>query len=196
MEFKAVKGATPLDEEQKKGLIPDLKTQTELNEFEARNITDALLWAKKSRKFKKDILSVSGIVELHKRMLGKTWKWAGSFRTTQTNIGVAPRDIQNQLGILFGDVLYWLENKTYNLEEIAIRLHHRLVYIHPFPNGNGRHARLIADLFLEFNGEKRFSWGAQSLIEEGAARETYINALRRADAEEDYVPLLAFARGD
>jgi Fic-DOC domain mobile mystery protein B len=147
-----------------------------------------------SRTLKNDLLSATGIKKLHKKMFGSTWEWAGEFRKTQTNIGVAPANIQNDLGALLGDVKYWLDKKTFDLDEIAIRFHHRLVWIHVFPNGNGRHARLAANLLLKHNKGKNFSWGSESLVGNTLNRKEYIKALRQADKEEDYRSLLRFAR--
>lgn len=196
MDFKQAKGATLIDDEQKQGLIPNLTTQEELNEFEAANILEAVIWAKTSKKLKAELLEASGVLLLHKKMYGKTWKWAGHWRHKATNIGNPPRDIQNNLRILLGDVKYWLEHKTYPMDEIALRFHHRLVEIHLFPNGNGRHARLMADLLMQYHGGSKFTWGSENLVKEGDAREQYILALQRLDKDRDDVgPLLAFARG-
>ncbi len=194
MKIKEVLGATPLDEETLQGLIPGLTTQGELDEFEQANITRALLWAEQSRRLKKDLLSVSGLILLHKKMFEDVWKWAGEFRVRQTNIGVSPKVIQNDLAILLGDVKYWLENKTYSLEEIAVRFHHRLVWIHPFPNGNGRFARLATDLFLKNQGLPPFTWGRNNLTAVGELRHQYIKALQQADKEDSYGPLLEFSK--
>ena len=108
MDFKAAKGATPIDDEQKKGLIPNLTTQAELNEFEATNILKATLWAKASRKMKTELLEFSGVFLLHKKMFEDTWEWAGGRRLKDTNIGIDPNGIQENLNILLGDVKYWL----------------------------------------------------------------------------------------
>jgi Fic-DOC domain mobile mystery protein B len=196
MKINDISGATPLDEEALRGLIPNLTTQGELNEFEAKNIADAIRWASSSRKLKKDILSVSGFILLHKKMFEQTWTWAGQFRTRETNIGVNPHRIQTDLGILLGNVQFWLENKTYLIDEIAIRFHHRLVWIHPFPNGNGRFSRLATDLLLEFNHQTKFKWGQQDLIQANQDRELYLKALRLADRSDDYSELLKFAKSD
>lgn len=194
MKVRNPPGATPLDDEALKGLIPNLTTQAELNEFEEQNIARALLWAQSSRSLKKNFISATGLILLHKKMFEETWEWAGEFRKRQTNIGVAPEKIQQELGILLGNVEYWLKNKTYPIEEIAIRFKHKLVWIHPFVNGNGRHSRLVADLFLELNGEKPFTWGRDSLIEKSPSRKTYIQALQVADKSEKYEKLINFAR--
>jgi Fic-DOC domain mobile mystery protein B len=194
MKFNDIPGATPLDEETLRGLIPNLTTQGELNEFEAKNIADAIRWASSSRKLKKDLLSVSGLILLHKKMFEQTWTWSGQFRTRETNIGVTPHRIQTDLGILLGNVQFWFENKTYQVDEIAIRFHHRLVWIHPFPNGNGRFSRLATDLLLEFNQQKKFKWGQQDLAQATQDRELYLKALRRADRTDDYYELLKFAK--
>lgn len=179
-------GSTPIDEDILQGLIPNLTLQKELDEFEAYNIAEASRWAFASKSLKKDLLSASGLIQLHRNMFKDTWTWAGKFRWKQTNIGVSPEEIQNKLGQLLGDIHYWKKNGTFSLDEIAIRLHHKLVWIHPFPNGNGRFSRLTADLFLTFNGVEKFQWGTE--------RDQYIKALKIADASEDYRELLKFAR--
>jgi Fic-DOC domain mobile mystery protein B len=186
VKIKNPPGATPLEADDLEGLIPNLRTQGELNDFEAANITSGMLWAEKSRKLKSQLLSASGLCLLHKKMFGSTWKWAGQFRMKEVNIGVAPSKIQNQLGILLDDVKYWIEYDTYPIDEIAIRFKHKLVSIHPFRNGNGRHSRAAADLLLYFNGFDKFSWGGE--------RENYIKALKLADKTEDVKLLLKFAR--
>ena len=197
MKIKDIPGATPLDEETLQGLIPSLTTQSELNEFEAENIAEAVQWAFTSRKMKKDLLSATGLIALHKKMFDQTWKWAGTFRKCETNIGVDPKNIQSELAALLGDVKYWLENKTYPIDEIAIRVHHKLVWIHPFPNGNGRFSRLACDLLLRFNGAEKFEWGwgSEDLMAQSEDRTFYIQSLKRADKMGDYADLLRFARG-
>lgn len=194
MRIKTPTGATPLDSETLQLLIPNLTTQTELNEFEAQNIADAMLWAANSQSLKKNLISATGIVRLHKKMFDETWQWAGKFRWKQTNIGVSPETIQNELGALLGNVQYWLDNKTYPLEEIAVRFHHKLVWIHPFANGNGRCSRLAADLLLQYNRGQKLNWGSQDLAKESEIRNRYLKALRLAD-QNDYTPLMKFAKG-
>lgn len=194
MKIKTPLGATPLDKESLQGLIPGLTTQRELNEFEAANITKAALWATKSRKLKTALLTASGLCLLHRKMFDDTWGWAGKFRIRETNIGVAPADIQNQVGILLGDVKYWIDQKTYSLDEIAIRFHYKLVWIHPFANGNGRFSRLVADLVLQHNGGHKFTWGSLSLITDSPKRRQYIDALKMADRNGNISELLKFAR--
>lgn len=194
MKIKNPPGSTPLEDEDLQGLIPNLTTQGELNEFEAQNISDAIVWAKRSRTLKRDLLSVSGFKLLHEKMFDQTWKWAGEFRKRETNIGSPLERIQNDLAVLLGDVQYWLKNETFALDEIAVRLKHRLVAIHPFANGNGRHSRLVADLLMEFNQQSAFTWGRQNLVTESPHREIYLKALRIADKESEYRPLLKFAK--
>ncbi|WP_395091451.1 mobile mystery protein B [Armatimonas sp.] len=204
MTFDYPEGATPLDPDTIQGLIPGLTTQGELNEFEARNIASALQWALRSRTLKRDLLTSNGLTRLHERMFNITWRWAGQFRKRETNIGVVPTQIPVALAALCGDVAYQVEHQVFGWDELAVRFHHRLVLIHPFPNGNGRHARLAADLLMHYQGLPMFSWGARS-ITEGAntggtlltqssdVRSAYLSALRQADRG-DFEPLLAFVR--
>lgn len=188
--FESDDNSTPLTEEEKKGLIPSWVTnRSELNDLESRGIFDAEKWLLTSRQ--KDLLSEKFIKQVHKKMFEGTWKWAGKFRTTERNIGVAPYAIAVELQKLFDDVNYWIEHKTYPPLEISARFHHRLVYIHPFPNGNGRHSRLMADLLMKKLGEKSLNWGEGSLVEISELRQTYIEALRKADRG-DYSALLDF----
>lgn len=186
-------GNTPLSPEELADLIPNLATKEELNEWERENILLAREWATSDRTAPLEIVSDQYMRKLHERMFGETWKWAGMYRLTEKNIGVPVHEIRDRLMALFGDVRYWIENKTYAPDEIAVRFHHRLVSIHPFPNGNGRHARLIADVLVMKLGKAAFTWGSANLVEEGATRTRYLEAIRAADNGE-IQPLLQFAR--
>ena len=190
---KLPEGATPLDPDEAAGLIPGLSTRGELNAFEQANIAQSVAWALTSRILKNNLLAIDSLKLLHRHMFNDTWKWAGTFRTTGKNIGVEPHLIQMQLGNLCGDGAYWLANKTFSIDVCAIRFHHRLVSIHPFPNGNGRHARLTADLMMIFTGKSPFSWGGQSIDVDGDTRTSYLAALRAADRG-NYQPLIDFAK--
>jgi len=186
-------GATPPDPDEASALVPThITTQGELNEWEQQNILEAGAWLRRAAR-RHEVLSEKFARELHKRMFRRTWKWAGTFRRSDKNIGVDWRQIEVQLHDLLGDVKYQIEHATYPLDEIAARFHHRLVSIHPFPNGNGRHARMMADTLLTKQGAVPFTWGRADLMAEGAARQAYLNALRAADAG-DFAPLLAFVR--
>jgi Fic-DOC domain mobile mystery protein B len=189
-------GATPLDADELASLIPGhLTTQAELNEWEQLNIGEGDKWARKQRK---DILSENFLRQLHRQMFGETWKWAGEFRKFDKYIGVDWLHIGVELKKLLDDVRYQIEHGSFPADETAIRFHHRLVTIHAFPNGNGRHARMMADLLAERLGQPRFSWGSHRLAEGNLTDATpircnYITALQAADAR-DIAPLLAFAR--
>lgn len=183
--------ATPLMPDEREGLIPAYITlRHELNEAEQVGIEEADRWAFGR---KRDVLDERFLKSLHKRMFGKVWRWAGAYRTTGRNIGVDAYRIGMDLHQLIGDVRYWTDNATYSADEIVIRFHHRLVAIHPFPNGNGRHARLAADLLAVQLGMPRFSWGRVNLVKAQDTRRAYVAALRAADGH-DIGPLLAFAR--
>ncbi|WP_312218216.1 mobile mystery protein B [Brevundimonas sp.] len=183
--------ATPLTPDERAQLIPTyITTRAQLNEAEQANIADADLWAFRR---KRDVLNEAFLLNLHKRMLNGVWKWAGSFRQTERNIGIQAYRIGVELRQLLDDVRYWVEHQTFSPDEIAVRFHHRLVFIHPFPNGNGRHARLAADLLAVQLGQERFSWGSANLVTADETRATYVAALKAADAH-DIGPLLAFAR--
>jgi Fic-DOC domain mobile mystery protein B len=183
--------STPLAPEEMRDLIPShIAYRHELNEAEQENIVRAQQWALGRRR---DLLSQKFVTDLHKQMLGDVWRWAGRFRTTPRNLGIDHWLIAVELRQLLDDSKAWVEFKTYPVDEIAVRFHHRLVSIHPFPNGNGRHARLMADLLVMRLGRQRFSWGRDSLRDPGAARARYINALRAADKHEIGL-LLDFSR--
>jgi Fic-DOC domain mobile mystery protein B len=172
-------------------LVPSYVTlRRELNEAEQANILEAEQWAF-SRK--RNVLDERFLTDLHKRMFGRVWRWAGKFRHTERNVGVDSYRIATDLRKLLDDSRYWIEHNTYPLDEISARFHHRLVYIHPFPNGNGRHARLATDLLLVALGQSRFSWGRTSLVNPGETRHAYVVALRAADGR-DIRPLLEFVR--
>jgi Fic-DOC domain mobile mystery protein B len=180
-------GATPLDADDAEGLIPThISTLGQLNEWEYANVARAEEWVFGLRR--QQILTVDFLEELHGRMFGDTWTWAGHIRMKATlPVGAAPEHIRPQLHVLLGDVQYQIEHRSWSIEEITARFHHRLVYIHPFPNGNGRFARTASDLLLHRAGRERFSWGA-NLGEPGEARRRYIAALQAADRN-DYAPL-------
>ncbi len=187
-------GNTPLSPEEQDDLIPDLVTKEELNEWERQNILEAYEWAFDRRNLHRhDSFTESYVRELHLRMFDQTWKWAGRYRTSEKNIGIAHYQIREALAALLGDARYWVEHATFEPDELAIRFHHRLVLIHPFANGNGRHARLMADVFLERQGRPVFTWGGADIVQAGDFRRGYIDALRAAD-KSDIRPLLVFAR--
>ncbi len=187
-------GQTPLDPEQINGLkIKTISTQQQLNEFEQTNINEALKWLNTKRKIN-EVLSEQFLIQVHKRMLGMVWKWAGNFRVTETNIGIEWTKIPIELRLLIDDAKYWVEHQTYDPEQIAIRFKHRLVSIHCFPNGNGRHSRIMADLIAKHVFElEKFSWGQRSLLASSEQRKLYLKALQKADMG-DYDALLEFAR--
>lgn len=193
MKFKYPIGSTPIDSDELKGLMPKhITTQEELNAWESENILEAELWASKLKR--KDIISIDFIKELHKKMFDKTWRWAGTFRKSDKNIGVHWSQIETQLKNLCDDVKCWIEYKTYTPDEIAIRFHYKLAFIHPFSNGNGRMARLITNLLIVQLGGKEFSWGShENLTRSTPVRTQYIEALQLAD-KDDCTKLLAFAR--
>ena len=190
--MKYPEGATPLDPDEMDGLRhKHVTTREELNYLEQANIQKGLQWMKRSRQ--SDIIQESYVRELHRQLFGEVWSWAGTFRTTEKNIGVDPRKISVQLRNLLDDVRYWIEHKAYAPEEIAIRFHHGLVAIHPFPNGNGRHARVMADaLMLKIFKKPPIRWtGGKNVQEMGKRRSEYILGLQMAD-QGDYDSLLEF----
>lgn len=188
-------GQTLLNEEDKEGLkLKSITTQTELDEFEQLNIEKAVEWLLRTRLKPEKILTEKFIINLHKKMYSDVWKWAGSFRTSDTNIGIHYTKIGMALKNLIDDTKYWIANETYPPDEIAIRFKHKIVSIHCFPNGNGRHSRMMADIIIEFIfGKDIFSWHESNMVDADKTRKIYIEALQQAD-EGNISPLLKFAR--
>jgi len=183
LEFDYKYGQTPLDEEEKEGLkIKSITTQRELDEFEQLNIEKAVEWTIYTKLKPEKILTEKFVKDLHKIMYGDVWKWAGEFRRTEKNIGIPWTQIEIELKNLLDDTKYWVENKTFSPIEIAIRFKHRLVSIHCFPNGNGRHSRMMADIIMEsIFGNEIFSWNQSNMVKANETRNQYIKALREAD---------------
>ena len=184
--------AAPLTGDERAGLIPSWVTfRHELNEVEQANIAAGRLWA--IRRTRRKLLDERFLRDLHQRMLGDVWAWAGQYRQTERNIGIPAWRIAPELRSLLEDARLWREQTVFDTDEIAVRFHHRLVSIHPFPNGNGRHARLMADLLVTRLGGGSFSWGSASLGLPSQVRSDYIEALRQADRH-DITALMKFAR--
>ncbi|MDI1251002.1 MAG: mobile mystery protein B [Lacunisphaera sp.] len=187
-------GETPLTAEEKLQLRPSLSTRAQLNEVERLNLHAARLWAMRQAVLRRpDLVTDAFARELHRRMFNQIWRWAGKYRTSDRNLGWDWSRIPEGMRVLLYDARYWQEHVTYPPAEIALRLHHRMVVIHPWPNGNGRHARLLADILVAARGLPPLTWGARlDLVQPGAARAQYISALQAADRN-DYTLLLAFA---
>jgi Fic-DOC domain mobile mystery protein B len=195
LELSHAYGQTPLDEDEREGLkIKSISTQKELDEFEQLNIEKAILWTIRTKPKTENILTEKYIRTLHQKMYGDVWKWAGEFRRSEKNIGITWSQIPMELKNLLDDATYWVANNTYAPEEIAIRFKHRLVSIHCFPNGNGRHSRIMADIIMEsiFNKDI-FSWHQSNMVKPDETRKKYIRALREAD-NGNVEPLILFAK--
>jgi Fic-DOC domain mobile mystery protein B len=193
MTFAYPEGATPLDATESEGLrLPHISDRVQLNRWEQENILAAEVkyFSRKQR----DMLSEAFLLKLHRDMFGEVWKWAGKYRTSEKNLGVPHWEIAVKIRGLCEDAKAWINLGSDAPDEIGVRFHHRLVSIHPFANGNGRHARMAADLLLvHVMGKPRFTWGRTDLIGPGAARRAYLEALRAADRW-DLGPLLRFVR--
>jgi len=191
-------GNTPIRPEEAEQLIPKISTIKELNEYEALNILAAQTWAFSKRTMNStNPLEESYVRTLHAKMFDQVWRWAGTYRKHELNIGCDPREITQRVPQLLGNTRYWLDKNTFPIDECLIRFHHQLVSkIHPFPNGNGRHARMIADVLAVKFGRPEFTWGARAnLVAENTARAAYLAGLRALDANADDVkPLLEFSR--
>lgn len=187
--FEESEDGTDLTEEEKQGLIPSyISTRGELNQAEQQNIVKGELW---SFLKKRNPLNMTFLNNLHKKMYGEVWEWAGSYRQTARNMGVDAYRIATELKQLVDDAQYWLDNSTYPPDELAVRFHHRLVFVHPYPNGNGRHSRLATDILLHYMEQERFTWGAGGITKRGEVRTRYIKALKAAD-NHDIEPLMEF----
>lgn len=193
-DIKAADGSTPLEPDELEGLKPKhIQTMGELNEWEAENIASGLIWLSQKPRTLNDILSEAFCRELHQQMFSKTWVWAGKFRNSNKNIGVDKTEVSRCLHDLLENVKCWVEYKHFLVDETALRFHRDLVWIHPFPNGNGRFSRVMADLLVEALGGTRFSWGSDNLTVDSDVRRRYLAALRDADVGK-YALLLAFCR--
>jgi Fic-DOC domain mobile mystery protein B len=195
LDLKYIEGQTPLDEDEKDGLlIKTISTKGELDEFEQLNIQQAIEWSIKTKIELKQLLSEDFLLLIHKKMFGEVWDWAGKKRKTNKNIGVDKNQISIETKKLIDDCNFWIENNSFNQDEIAIRFSQRLVKIHLFPNGNGRHSRLVADIMISkvFN-KPVFTWGRSDLSKNNTIRKEYLQAIYKAD-NDDYRPLIDFAR--
>jgi Fic-DOC domain mobile mystery protein B len=190
-----IEGQTAIDEEEKNGLlIKSITTRAELDEFEQQNIEKAIEWTMTKRFKAEKIISEEFVRELHFKMFKDVWKWAGEFRRTNKNLGCEWIQVNTQLKQLNDDCRYWLENKTYSEEEIAIRYKHRIVSIHCFSNGNGRHSRLMGDVIVNhIFGQKVFSWGGKNLNKKSEGRAAYLKSVKQAD-NGNIKSLIEFAR--
>ena len=195
LDLEYLPGQTPIDEDDKQGLlVPTIGTRGELDEFEQLNIEQAVQWTLSRRFRQEDILTERFVRDVHKRMFGNVWAWAGEFRKTDTNIGVDKWQIGVELRSLLDDTGYWITNDVYSPDDIALRFKHRIVSIHCFPNGNGRHSRLMVDIIIEqVFKRKHFSWGSDDLCAQGNTRDRYLQAVKAADRG-DYTLLSEFAR--
>ncbi len=196
LRFENGVGQTPINEEELEGLkIRTITHQGELNEFEQYNIEKALLWLRGQRLTMDQVISETFVLKLHDRMFGEVWRWAGKFRNTEKNSGVKSVMIRIALRELINDARFWMINEIYSPEELAIRFKHRLVSIHCFSNGNGRHSRIIADVIIEkLYNRPPFQWGKSDAIEGNSIRMEYLKSLKLAD-QHQYQPLIAFALG-
>jgi len=183
--------ATVVPPDKRADLIPShITLRRELNALEQENILTASVWALQRRH---DPVSESFVRKLHRRMFRKVWRWAGKYRTANTNLGVDRTLIQPRLYAALDNTRFWVENKTFPPDEIAVRFHHALVSVHPFPDGNGRWSRLMADVLAARLNRPRFTWGGGDLGDTGQMRQKYIDTLKAAD-NQDFAPLVIFAR--
>ncbi len=181
----------PLSPGERARLVPSLSTRGQLDEIERMRVHAARVWAMGKTVLRRgDLLSEGFCRELHKRMFGAIWRDAGQYRTTERSPGWEPSRIAEGVAMFLDDAEAWLRFGTYPVDEAAVRLHHRLAGLHPWSNGNGRHARLIADILVASQGEEPPTWGARL----GEARARYVEAIRVAESG-DFGPLVEFARG-
>lgn len=196
MELEYAYGQTPIDEDEKEGLlIKTITTHGELNELEQLNIEEAELWRHTNLVSTEKVLTEDFVRKLHLKMFANVWSWAGTFRRSNKNIGVEWTDIPTNLRYLLDNVKYWVENNVYGGDEIAIRFKYEIVKIHCFPNGNGRHSRIIADTLIESIGGSSFSWNGSNMARPDETRRRYLDAIKKVDKTNDIDPLIEFARG-
>ena len=194
MEFQYAPGATPLDPDEAAGLVPShITTQADLNAWEQANILQAVRWI--ARQKKRALLTEGFVRDLHRRMFDQTWKWAGTFRQSNKNIGVDWTQVAVKLRNLLDNTRFQIDHKVFEPDELVVRFHHQLVWVHAFPNGNGRHARLMADVLAQQLGRPRMTWGGADveLVSMGTVRDRYLRALSEAD-QGQWSALIAFAR--
>ena len=194
MEFQYAPGATPLDPDEAAGLVPShITTQADLNAWEQANILQAVRWV--ARQKKRDLLTEGFVRDLHRRMFDQTWKWAGTFRQSNKNIGVDRTQVAVKLLNLLDNTRFQIDHKVFEPDELVVRFHHQLVWVHAFPNGNGRHARLMADELAQQLGRPRMTWGGADveLVSMGTVRDRYLKTLREAD-QGQWSALIAFVR--
>lgn len=187
-------GATPLTPDELQGLkVRTISTRGELNQLESENILQGLTWLSRQSK-RVDVLTDEFARGLHRRLYGDVWAWAGQYRLTDKNIGVPVWTVSMEMRNCLNDAKMWIDRHVYPPVEAAARLHHRLVAIHPFPNGNGRWSRIMADAFLERQDESLFiDWAnGTDLSVNSMHRQSYIEGLRAADRYE-FEPLVSFA---
>jgi Fic-DOC domain mobile mystery protein B len=190
------KADSPITPEEQARLLPSLSTRAQLIEIERLNINAARIWAMRRVVLERgDLLSEAFSRDLHRRMFNGIWRDAGRYRTTERNPGWEPHRIAEGVGMFFDDAEGWLRFSTFTVHEAAVRLHQRLVSIHPWSEGNGRHARLIADIVVAANGEQPLTWGSRAAPGNvGSARERYVEAVKAAETG-DFTPLFEFSRG-
>lgn len=195
LKFEYKPGQTPLEEDEIEGLLlKTISTQGELDQIEQQNIEKGILWSINQKPKPVDILTEGFIKKLHVQMFGEVWSWAGKFRQTNKNIGSEWPKIAIDLKQLLEDTAFMIKNNTYDPDEIVIRFKHRLVCIHCFPNGNGRHSRIMADILAEkLLKIEQYTWGLENIVRAGETRDNYISVLRQADRG-NFSPLIEFAR--
>ncbi len=194
--FQADAGQTEIPPEEAQGLRISILNRAQLNDAESQNILSARRWAMRPGTWQQHrILSDEFGRLLHRRMFNRVWSWAGRYRTSPRTIGIEAHQITEAVHNALADAAAQLEFGAYPVDEVAVRLHHRLVVIHPWSNGNGRHARLMADVLIASRGGPALTWsGAVNLTQAPERRAAYLDAVRRAD-QQDFLPLLRFARG-
>ena len=184
-------GETPLDD--LSGALVDIKTRQELDELEHKNNNKAYAKYLLMNPSKKALpMTYQSLCEIHKDMFGEVWSWAGEKRTSEKNLGVSPVKIGSEIHRFLHELHQW-EKEGAPPSEIAAKMHHRLVAVHPFENGNGRWARLVTNLYLHKNGQPLIQWPTDPDFVEKVFRPQYLAALKSAD-KGDYKPLLKLHR--
>ncbi len=183
-----IPGETPIDPSGLKDR--SIKTRTELNEVEAENIRKVYVKYLADRPTRKSApFDYQWLFKLHREMFHEVWVWAGKPRTHDVNLGVSWPNIQEQLWALLADLNEWQESLQMSLIEQSARLHYRAVWIHPFCNGNGRWARMLASIWLRLHSGPLLVWPEEHIEERSIIRDEYLATLYKAD-EGEFSPLI------
>lgn len=179
-EWDSLPGETPIDVSHLK--VKGVQTRSQLDSVEAANILKVVskYFGRRRPTERMAPFTLQWVKRLHREMFGDVWKWAGRNRTSEINIGVKWHLIDEKLQQLLDDLACWGQSEVGVLEQAAM-LHHRAVQIHPFYNGNGRWARMLANILLHSRGYSSTGWPNELIGTTSIIRDRYIAAIKAAD---------------